>query len=88
MSRRQGLRELGDTDDQIVAMDSEETADPHARVVKNVIDLVDAKILSHETGMVQVGVPDPVAEALRIQAETEARVSLGGQVISSFNSGQ
>ena len=88
MSRRQGLRELGYTEDQIVAMDIEETADPHARVVKDVIDLVDAKILSHETGMVQVGVIDPVAEALRIQAETEASVSLGGQVISSFNSGQ
>jgi hypothetical protein len=88
MSRKQGLRELGYTEDQIVAMDTEEASDPHARVVKDVIDLVDAQLLSHETGMAQVGVADPAAEAERIQAEQEASASLGGQVINAFNSGQ
>ena len=88
MSRRQGLRELGYTEEQILAMDAEQTADPYARVVKDVIDLVDAKILSHATGMAQVGVADPTVEAERIQAEAEAGASLGGQVIRSFNSGQ
>lgn len=88
MSRKQGLRELGYTEDQIAAMDAEETADPHARTVQQVIDMVDARLLSRETGMAQVGVADTDAEAQRIQAEAEASASLGGQVINAFNSGQ
>lgn len=55
---------------------------------KQVIDLVDAKLLSRETGMARVGIDDTDAEAQRIQAEDEASASLGGNVINAFNSGQ
>lgn len=88
MSRKQGLRELGYSDDQIAAMDAEEASDPYALSITQVIDLVEARLLARTRGMVRLGVDDPDAEATRIQAEAEASASLGTQVLAAFDSGQ
>lgn len=52
-----------------------------------VVSLVDARLLSRETGMARVGIDDSDAEAQRIQAEQEADATVGQAAISSFNSG-
>jgi hypothetical protein len=80
----QGGRYLGL---RVVASCRLDTGPLSADEAKQVIDLVDARLLSRETGMARVGVDDSDAEAQRIQAEQEASASLGQTVISSFNSG-
>lgn len=55
--------------------------------VAQVISLVEAELLSRETGMARAGVDDTDAEAQRIQAEREARATVGAVALASFDSG-
>jgi hypothetical protein len=80
----QGGRYLGL---RVVASCRLDTGPLSADEAKQVIDLVDARLLSRETGMARVGVDDSDAEAQRIQAEQEASARLGAQVVANFNSG-
>jgi hypothetical protein len=81
----QGGRYLGL---RVVATCRLDTGPLSADEAKQVIDLVDARLLSRETGMARVGIDDSDAEAQRIQAEQEADATVGQTAINSFNSGQ
>jgi hypothetical protein len=56
--------------------------------VTQVVTLVEADLLSRETGMGRVGVDDTDAEAGRIQAEREQRATVGQVALASFDSGE
>ncbi|PDW02283.1 hypothetical protein [Candidatus Viridilinea mediisalina] len=54
---------------------------------RQVVELVEARLLSRETAMGRIGVDDTDAEARRVAAEREADATVGQVALAAFNSG-